>query len=125
MGACPDLPWVDLEDLALDGGIVQQAQRVVATIDELVKVRLIQAHTNSDGAHDLDMDGLALVMKSQHCGAKARDFWRSCLVGPLISKAGLIFTANLKALLDVRVALFELGDLVDVGELGDLLAAGC
>lgn len=122
MGARPHLTRVDLEDLALDGRIVQQSQSIVAIIHEAIKEALIKSHAHSDGPHDLDVNLLALVVEIQHGRLEPGHFWDAGFIRPLVGVGRVGLATDFKGLFDVRIALLELGDFVDVGQLGDLFA---
>ena len=99
MLACADLAGVDLEHLALHGGVVQQAQGVVADVDEAVKVVGVDAHADGDGTHHFDVQRLALVEKVGHGALEPYDlvfFHR-----PWVGVAWLVFAADLIAFLDI------------------------
>lgn len=124
MRAGADLARVDAEDLALDGRVVQQPQSVIAVVDKPVKVPLVgQPHAHGDGAHHLDVDVLAAGVEVGHGGAEAGDGGEGGLVGPAVRVGWVRVAPDLEGLLDVRVALLQLGDLVNVGQLCDFLAA--
>lgn len=120
VSARPNLTRVDLEHLALDGWVVQQSQRIVAIIHKAIKEALIDTHTHSNGPHDLDVDLLALIVEIHHGGLEPGYFGEAGFIGPLVGVRRVGLATDFKGLFDVGVALLELGDLVDVGQLGDL-----
>lgn len=122
VGARPHLTRVDLEDLTLDGRIVQQSQRIVSIVYKAIEKTLIESHAHGDGPHDLDMNILALIVKIQHGGLEPGDLGEASFIGPLVGVGRVRLAADFKGLFNVRIALLEFGDLVDVGQLGDLFA---
>lgn len=123
MSTRPHLARVDLEDLALDCRVVQQSQRIIAIIHKAVKEALVESHAHGDGPHDLDVNFLALIVEIQHGRLESGHFGEAGFIGPLVGISRVGLATDLKGLFNVRIALLELGDLVDVGQLGDLFAA--
>lgn len=122
VGTRTHLTRVDLEDLALYGRVMQQPQRIVPIIHKAIKEALVESHADGDGPHDLDVDLFALVVEIQHGRLEPGNLGEAAFIGPLVGVGRIRLATDFKGLFNVGVALLELGDLVDVGELGDLFA---
>jgi len=116
--AGPDLQRVLAEDGRGHGGVVQEPQGVVAGVGVRVEPGLVEPHGHGDGAHDLDVQGLALVEEGQHEGLEG-----GVGRGPVVGVGGVALAPDLERLLDVGRGGLERLDAGAVGARADLLAA--
>lgn len=126
VGARTDLVGVVGEHASVDGGVVEEAQGVVALVREGVEVVLARhAHqADGDGPHDLDVEARELGVEGFHEGG---EFVAGGVVGeavgPLVGVAWHVLPPDLEGLFEVGDGGAQFRDLGRVGELGDFLAA--
>ena len=106
--------------LAAHSRVVQQSQRIVASIAELVKPVLVNTKSNSNGLHDLHVQILADLKEAQHLLTEhlailVKSVW------PLVLESFHTLTTNLERLFQVgslESSLFlNLGRIYKIGRL--------
>jgi hypothetical protein len=117
------LPVIPLEDLLRHARIMQQPQRIVPCICELIEPALLYAHTQCNRAHNLHVQALARLEEVHHLFLEDLRVFVSA--GPHVGCLGLIITPDFQAFFQIGYDLAKLCFCACFLQHNELLAPLC